>query len=166
MLVRQASEPESTFRTVVSTHRKDCCAKVASPESDVQPCVSKPALPCRVREAQLSPCRSSAENDCTNDYGTHKTTSTSPGTLGAVSGSPGGAVCAPRASRWTDRTDSVRVQVLGLRWRPPPPPLSRKGHAAVILFRCASPVAASVTDRPLCGLWRATKARGSPHSTP
>ena len=95
MLVRQASEPESTFRTVVSTHRKDCCAKVASPESDVQPCVSKPALPCRVREAQLSPCRRSAENDCTNDYGTHKTTSTSPGTLGSVSGGPGGAASGP-----------------------------------------------------------------------
>ena len=88
VLVRQASEPESTFRTVVLTHRKDCCAKVASPESDVQPCVSKPALPCRVREAQLSPCRSSAENDCTDDYVTHETTPTSPGTLGAVSGSP------------------------------------------------------------------------------
>ena len=111
-LVRQASEPESTFRTVVSTHRKDFCAKVASPESDVQPYVSKPTLPCRVREAQVSPCRSSAENDCTDDYVTHETTPTSPGTLGVVSGSPGGAVSAPRASRWTDRTDSVRTGLL------------------------------------------------------
>ena len=106
VLVRQASESKSTFRTVHSTYRKDRCVKVASPESDVQPCVSKPALPCRVREAQLSPCRSSAENDCTNDYGTHKTTSTSPGTLGAVSGSPGGAASGLARHGRTDRPDS------------------------------------------------------------
>ena len=95
----QASESKSTFRTVHSTYRKDRCVKVASPESDVQPCVFKPCLPCRVREAQLSPCRRSAENDCTNDYGTHKTTPTSSGTLGAVSGSLVGPGSGPGRAR-------------------------------------------------------------------
>ena len=46
MPVRQASEPQSGIHTVHSTYRKDRSAKVASPESDVQPWVFKPSLPC------------------------------------------------------------------------------------------------------------------------
>ena len=102
VLVRQASEPQSGIHTVHSTYRQDRSAKVASPESNVQPCVSKPSLPCRVSEPWRLHAASSAENDYTDDYVTPETTSTSPGTLGAVFGSPGGPVSGPARSRWAD----------------------------------------------------------------
>ena len=70
VLVRQASEPKSTFRTVHSTYRKERSAKVASPDSNVYPYVHKPSMPCRVREPSRLHAATSAENDCTNDYGT------------------------------------------------------------------------------------------------
>ena len=44
--VRQASELRSGIHTVHLIYRKDRTAKVASPESDVQPYVFKPSMPC------------------------------------------------------------------------------------------------------------------------